>query len=163
MCAGLQAADLKVTPIQRDGRVFVSFELADAFLPDVRDAIHAGLPTTFSYRIDVRRAATSWFDRTVASVTISASVTFDNLTRRYQLSRVVDGRTQDVRPTEDESAVREWLTVFEQIPIASAAALELNGEYYVRIRANAQRRNAWFFLPWDREAILGQAKFTFIP
>ena len=49
--------DLTVTPIQRDGQVLVSFELTDAFSPDVRDAIQSGLPTTFSYEIDMRRGA----------------------------------------------------------------------------------------------------------
>ena len=161
--AVVQAADLNVTPIQRDGQVLVSFELTDGFSPDVRDAIHAGLPTTFSYQIDLRRSATSWFDRTIASVTIAASVRFDNLTRRYQMSRTIDGRTEEVLPTEDEGAVRRWLTSFEQIPVSRTSVLEANGEYYVRIRANAQRRNTLFFLPWDRDSILAQAKFTFIP
>lgn len=157
------APDLTVKPIQRDGHVLVSFELTDGFTPDVRDAIRSGLPTTFSYQIDLRRAAATWFDRTIASTRVAAIVRFDNLTRRYQLSRTVDGRVEEARPTEDEDAVRLWLTRFEQIPVLPTSLLEANGEYYVRIRANARPRNTWLVLPWDRGAILGEAKFTFIP
>jgi hypothetical protein len=152
--------DLTVTPIARDGQVVVSFDLSDGYTPEVRDAIHSGLLTTFSYELDLRRGATL-FDRTVASVTVSAVVRFDNLTRRYQMWRTVDGRVEDARPTEDQNAVRAWMTHFERVPLSATAALEANGEYYVRVRAHTRPHSAWWFWPWGGTA-LGQAKFTFI-
>jgi hypothetical protein len=154
--------DLKITPIQRDGKLVVSFELSEGLTPEVRDAIQSGLPTTFSYEIDLRLRS-SLMDRTVASVSMSATVRFDNLTRRYQMSRAIDGRIEDTKSTEDQAAVRQWMTAFERIPIASTAALEPNGEYYVRVRAVSRQRNSWFAWPWDHGAILGSARFTFIP
>lgn len=162
LVAAVRAQDLSVTPIARDGQVLVSFDLTDAFSSDVRDAIQSGLPTTFSYDAELRRGS-ALFDRTVASVTVEASVRFDNLTRRYQISRTVDGRVEDARPTEDQEAVRRWLTHFEQVPLSNTSALETNGEYYVRVRAHTRPRNTWFFWPWDRAGVFGQAKFTFIP
>jgi len=157
-----QMPDLSVAPLARDGQVLVSFDLTDAFSSDVRDAIQSGLPTTFSYDIELRRE-TTLFDRIVASMTIEASVRFDNLTRRYQMSRTVDGRVEDARPTEDPDTVRRWLTHFEQVPLSNTSALETNGEYYVRVRAHTRSRNTWFLWPWDRGGVLGHAKFTFIP
>lgn len=162
LAVAVRAQDLSVTPIARDGRVLVSFDLTDAFSSDVRDAIQSGLATTFSYDVELRRGS-AFFDRTVASVTIEASVRFDNLTRRYQVSRTVDGRVEDARPTEDQQAVRRWLTHFEQVPLSNTSTLETNGEYSVRVRAHTRPRNNWFFWPWDRGGVFGQAKFTFIP
>ena len=162
--ASLRAADagpdLTVTPIARDGQVLVSFDLRDGFAPDVRDAIQSGLATTFSYDVDLRRG-TTLFDRTVAAVTITATVRFDNLTRRYQMSRSFDGRMEDARPTEDQEAVRGWMTHFERILLSKTTALETNGEYDVRVRAHTRPHNAWFFWPWSG-TVLGHAKFTFI-
>ena len=152
--------DLTVTPIARDGRVIVSFDLSDGYTPEVRDAIRSGLLTTFSYELDLRRDS-ALFDRTVASVTVAAVVRFDNLTRRYQMWRTVDGRVEEARPTEDQNAVRAWMTHFERVPLAATAALETNGEYYVRVRAHTRPHSAWLFWPWSGTA-LGQAKFTFI-
>ena len=152
--------DLAVTPITRDGQVVVSFDLSDGFTSDVRDAIQSGLSTTFAYEVELRRGA-GLFDRTVASVTITAMVRFDNLTRRYQMSRAVDGRVEDARPTEDQDAVRAWMTHFERIAVSTSAPLEANGEYYVRVRAHTRPHNAWFFWPWGGTAF-GQAKFTFL-
>jgi hypothetical protein len=157
-----QSPEVSVTPIARDGQVLVSFDLTDAFSSDVRDAIQSGLPTTFSYDVELRRGSTL-FDRTVASVTVEAAVRFDNLTRRYQVSRTVDGRVDDARPTEDQEAVRRWLTHFEQVPLSKTSALETNGEYYIRVRVHTRPRNTWFLWPWDRGGVFGQAKFTFIP
>jgi hypothetical protein len=154
------APDLHVTPIERDGQVLVSFDLSDGFTQDVRDAIQSGLATSFSYDVELRRGAT-FFDRTVAAVSITATVHFDNLTRRYQMSRSLDGRVEDARPTDDEQAVRGWMTHFERVPLSATAALEANVEYYVRVRAHTRPHSGWFFWPWGGIA-LGQAKFTFI-
>jgi len=152
--------DVSVTPIARDGQVLVSFDLSDGFSDEVRDAIQSGLPTTFTYDVELRRGATL-FDRTIASVTVTATVRFDNLTRRYQMSRSFDGRVEDARPTDDPNVVKLWMTHFERIAVSTTSALEANGEYYVRVRAHTRPRNAWFFWPWGG-TVLGHAKFTFI-
>jgi hypothetical protein len=157
------APDLSVTPIARDGQVLVSFDLSDGLTADIRDAIQSGLATTFSYDVELRRGASAWFDQTIAEVTISATVRFDNLTRRYQMSRAVDGRVEDARPTEDAEAVARWMTHVERLPLSRTSGLEANAEYYVRVRAHTRPRNTWFFWPWDRGLVLGFAKFTFIP
>jgi len=154
------AADIAVTPIARDGQVVVSFDMIDAFTADVRDAIQSGLSTTFSYQVELRQGS-GLFDRTVAAVTVTATVRYDNLTRRYQLSRSVDGRVADVRPTEDHDAVRTWMTHFDRVPLLATTALETNGEYSIRVRGRTRPRNAWVFWPWGGTA-LGQAKFTFV-
>jgi hypothetical protein len=159
---GAETGELSVRPITREGQVFVSFELNDGVTPDVHDAIQSGLATTFSYDIVVSRDAATWFGRTVGSVTVAASVRFDNLTRRYQLTRSMDGRVEEARPTEDQSAIRAWLTRFEQVPVLNTALLETNGEYAIRVRAYARPHNTWFLWPWNRRTILGNAKFTFI-
>jgi hypothetical protein len=55
------------------------------------------------------------------------------------------------------------------IAVAHAAAqdlsvtIETNGEYYVRVRANARPRNTLFFWPWTSGSTFGRAKFTLIP
>src|SRR5262245_5311238 len=165
LIAALTTADadpgLSVTAIARDGHVLVSFDLAQAITPDVRDAIQSGLPTTFAYDVELRRGS-SWFDRTVAAVTVSATVRYDNLTRRYQMSRSVDGRVEEAKPTEEPSAIAGWMTHFERIPVSATSALEANGEYFVRVRARTRPRNGFFFWPWSG-TILGNATFTFIP
>lgn len=157
------AQDLRVTPLQRDGRVLVSFRLDDAFDDDVRAAIRSGLPTTFSYEVELRRGVTLWFDRTIASTTVSATVRYDTLTRRYQVTRMLDGRVESTpQVTDSEDTVRNLMVDFDKLPLFETALLEPNVEYYLRVRARTSPRNAWFLWPWGRHKASGRASFTFI-
>jgi hypothetical protein len=152
---------IQVTPLARDGRVLVTFRLTNAFSEEVRAAIHSGLTITFVYDIDLKRSSTLWLDRTMAQATVIATVRYDNLTRRYHVTRREDGRIERADTVEREDVARDWLTIFEKLPLFSSAMLERNAEYYVRIRAHTMPRNASFVWPWER-GIAGLAKFTFI-
>ena len=85
--------------------------------------------------------STVWFDRTLATATVTASVQYDNLTRRYQLSRSIDGRVDAAEVTDDEADVERWITSVDRLSLFSTAGLEPNAEYYVRVRARARPRS----------------------
>ena len=154
---------IQVTPLVRDGRVYVSFQLSDAFEnEEILTAIHSGLTITFIYDVELRRSAPAWLHRTIESSTVSAGVRYDNLARRYQVTLNADGRTEDSRTLERESLVREWLTRFNRLDLFSAARLEPNAEYYVRVRARTTPRSASFVWPWQGTDVSGLAKFTFL-
>ena len=138
------AQAIQVTPLVRDGHVYVSFQLSDAFENE-----------------EIRGAA-GWLDRTIQSSTVSAGVRFDNLARRYHVTLNADGRTEDSRTLERESLAREWLTRFDRLDLFSNARLEPNAEYYVRVRARTTPRNASFVWPWQGTDVSGLAKFTFL-
>lgn len=161
--AVVAAAELHVQPLAREGRVFVSFELADGVDGEVLEAIHSGLLTTFTYDVELRREVALWFDRTLQAAKVSATVQYDNLTRQHQLQVLVDGRVQDARVTADPDAVRRALTVFERLPLFTTDGLDPNGEYDVRVRARTRPRGGWFLWPFDRGTATGRARFTFIP
>jgi hypothetical protein len=154
---------VRVTPLPRDGEVYVSFALDGGVTDEVRETIASGLQTAFVYDFELRRDVPGWVDRTIATASVTASVQYDNLTRRHQLSRSVDGRVEAARVTEDIGDVVRWLTTFERLPLFSTAELEPNSEYYVRVRARARPRSTWSLLPWDRGGAWGHAKFTFLP
>jgi len=155
--------EVAVTPLWRDGQLLVSFELTDGVTADMRDAIQSGLPTSYAYDVEIRRGESSWFGRALSSLTVTATVRFDNLTRRYQLSRTLGAHGETTSTTGNEDTVRRWLTRFDQIPVLTTTALEANGEYSVRVRVHTKPRTAWFLWPWDRGSFFGNAKFTFIP
>jgi hypothetical protein len=157
------AQAIQVTPLVRDGRVYVSFRLSDAFdNEDITAAIHSGLTITFVYDVELRRAAAVWLDRTIESSTVSAGVRYDNLARRYQVTLNADGRQEGSRTLEREDLAREWLTRFDRLDLFSSARLEPNAEYYVRVRARTMPRNASFVWPWQGTDVAGLAKFTFL-
>ena len=154
---------IQVTPIVRDGRVLVSFKLSDAFNnEEIRAAIHSGLTITFVYDVDLRRGAAAWVDRTIDSATLSAGVQYDNLARRYHVTRRADGRLEDTKTIDREDLARRWLTEFDRLNLFSSERLEQNVEYYVRVRARTTPRNTTFVWPWQITDVAGLAKFTFL-
>ena len=158
---GVQA--IHVTPLVRDGRVFVSFKLSEAFdNQEIRAAIHSGLTITFVYDVELRRGASLWLDRTLDAATVSAGVQYDNLTRRYHVTLRADGRLEDSNILEREDRARAWLTEFDRLNLFSADRLEPNLEYYVRVRARTTPRNTVFVWPWQGTDVAGLAKFTFL-
>jgi hypothetical protein len=153
---------MRIVPIVRDSQVLVSWELTDGFTGDVRAAIHSGLQTTFTYTIELRLAVPAWVDRTIATAVVSNSVQYDNLTRRHNVVRTIDGHVEEALVTEDEAVVRQLMTTFQRLPLFRTSKLEPNREYYVRVRATARPSNGSILWPWGAGAT-GMAKFTFIP
>ena len=131
------ADTLRIVPLVRDGQLLVSCHLADGYTSDVRDVVQSGLRTTFTYTVELRLKVPVWVDRTIDSAVVTTTVQFDNLTRRHSISRLIDGRVEDARVTEDEATVREWLTAFDKLPLFRTSRLEPNREY---LRRRARRR-----------------------
>ena len=132
------AEGVRIVPLVRDDAVLVSFELTDGYTPAVKDAVHSGLKTTFTYEIELRQDVPAWVDRTIATSVITNSVQYDNLTRRATLTRTLDGHVESTETTEDEAVIRQWMTTFQKMPLFKTAELETNREYYVRVRATAR-------------------------
>jgi hypothetical protein len=157
----LAAADLRIVPLVREDQVLVTFELSDGFTGEVRDAIHSGLKTTFTYTVDLRLEVPVWVDRTIATAVVTNSVEYDNLTRTSTIVRTVDGKVETTQVTSDDEVVRQVMTSFQRLPLFRTSILEPNREYYVRISATARPSNGAFLWPWG-SGTSGQAKFTFI-
>jgi Domain of unknown function (DUF4390) len=155
------AQTVQVTPLAKDDRILVTLRLSDVFTDEVRAAMHSGLRITFVYDIELKRSTALWVDRTIATATVTASVEYDILKRRYLATRREDGRMDRVDYLEREEAARQWLTEFDKLPLFSSAGLEGNSEYYLRVRAHTMPRNASFVWPWEG-GVAGLAKFTFL-
>jgi hypothetical protein len=155
------AEGVRIVPLVRDDAVLVSFELTDGYTPAVKDAVHSGLKTTFTYEIELRQDVPAWVDRTIATSVVTNSVQYDNLTRRATLTRTLDGHVDSTETTEDEAVISLWMTTFHKMPLFKTAELEQNREYYVRVRATARPTNGSMLWPWG-SGISGITKFTFL-
>jgi hypothetical protein len=155
------AEGVRIIPLVRDDAVLVSFELTDGYTPEVKDAVHSGLKTTFTYTVELRQDVPAWVDRTIATSVITNSVQYDNLTRRATLTRTLDGHVDSVETTEEESVIKQWMTTFQKMPLFKTGELEQNREYYVRVRATARPTNGSMLWPWG-SGISGMTKFTFL-
>ena len=159
--AAQSATGFRIVPIVREDKVYVTFVLADGFTEDVRAAIQSGLKTTFTYDVELRLDVPGWVDRTIGTSTITANVEYNNLLRRYTLTRTVDGRQDEQEQVENEGKVRQWMTNLKDLPLFKTSILEPNREYYVRVRATARPSNGSLLWPFG-SGTSAMAKFTFI-
>ena len=156
------ADDIRVTPLVRDGDLLLSFSAPGAVTEELREAIRSGMVITFTYDVSLRQGAFLWFDRTLADAEVAAGVRYDNLTRTYHVTRMVDGRVIWSESSASEEQVRGWLTEFERLKLFAATALTPNAEYAVEIRARISPRRAWSLWPFGRHDATGRAPFTYI-
>lgn len=155
------ATGFRIVPIVREDKVYVTFVLADGFTEDVRAAIQSGLKTTFTYDVELRLDVPGWVDRTIGTSTVTANVEYNNLLRRYTLTRVVDGRQDEPEYADNEGKVRQWMTSLKDLPLFKTSLLETNREYYVRVRATARPSNGSLLWPFG-SGTSAMAKFTFV-
>lgn len=161
--ATVAAAEVKVTTLVADGKIYASFAAPDAFSNDARDVIKSGLPMSFVFVVDLKRAATLWFDHTLATTTVTSSVKLDTLTGMYQVSKLQNDKTIWSDRTTQEDQMRAWLTGFDRVAIATPEPLEPNAEYYVQVTVHlSPRRTFSLWPPWGHDDGSGRADFTFI-
>ena len=153
---------LRVRPIQRDGQVLVTFALDGGLTDEMKAVVSSGLRTVFTYTVELKLKVPAWVDRTVATAVVSASVDYDNLTRRHTVSQAKNGRVEQSFVVEDPAQVAQMVTNFERLPLFDTKQLEANREYYVLVRADARPRSSAALWPWSGTAS-GFARFTFIP
>ena len=154
---------ITVAPVARGDIVLVSFSTARAVTPSVEQVIASGLPTTFTYDVELRRPSWWWFDKLVASARIAVTVVFEPLTRRYHVTLMQDGRVAEERTTDRADEVQRWVSVFERLPLFTTRELEANTGYDVHVRGRTSPRRTWSFWPWARPSAHGSAGFTFVP
>jgi len=152
---------LRVRPLVRDGQVLVTFSLDGGLTDEMKAVVQSGLRTVFTYTVELKLKVPAWVDRTVASVVVSTSVDFDNLTRRHTISQALDGRVEESFVVEDPNQVGQMVTHFDRLPLFDTKVLEPNREYYVLVRADARPRSTASLWPFSGTAS-GSAKFTFI-
>jgi hypothetical protein len=154
---------IRVTPQARDGVVVVSFATEHALTAPVEQAIRSGLPTTFTYDVELRQSSMFWFDKLVGSARIAVMVRYEALTRRYHVSLMQDGRVAEARETDQIKDVRRWVSVFQGLPLFTTRELRRTTAYYVRVRGLTTPRSTWSLWPWRRPSAIGSAALTFLP
>lgn len=159
------AADVKVTPLVTDGRVVARFTASDHWTAAVRDQLQTGNIVTFDYTAELRRSATLWPDAVLARTSIAAAAKLDTLIGGYTVTRQRNGQMFKFDKVKEETEVRDWLTVIDQIQFDPQSPLKVNTEYYVYVElVITPRRDVSLLaiLPGGGHDGSGRAEFTFI-
>jgi hypothetical protein len=129
--------------------VSVHFTLADAFHSDETSrALQSGLPTSFTYVIEIYRDRPHWFDEGVGRSRIEVIATFNSVTREYLLNYRRDRRLVRSETFSDIETLEKRMTTIDETDLFDIGRRR---PYKLKVRVKADLRRGWLFylVPWE--------------
>lgn len=140
-------AGIAALSLVRDGAaLLVSFRLDCALDARTWEKIESGLPTGFTYDIEVRRLRRRWFDRRVGLTRLQVVAMYNALTREYLVNFKRDGELYASRVVTSAADLERAMTVFDKLP-----SIEIDedaaGRLVLRVRAELRSRTRLGLIP----------------
>jgi len=131
------------------GRVSVRFTLAGAFdNAEMIEALKSGLPTSFTYSIEIFRDRPNWFDDSIAKASVEVICTYNSLTREYLLNYRRDRRLVRSETFTDLTALERQMSTVEERDL-----FDIGGRkpWKLKVRAKADLMRGWlmYVIPWE--------------
>ena len=131
------------------GKVSVRFNLAGAFdNPEMIEALRSGLPTSFTYSIEIFRDRPNWFDDSIARARVEVICTYNSLTREYLLNYRRDRRLVRSETFSELAALERQMTTIEEKDIFDIGTRK-PWKLKVRVKADLMRGWLMYVIPWE--------------
>jgi hypothetical protein len=147
--AAAPAPDIEnLTATAANGRVSVRFSLTGAFTDgELVEALQSGVPTSFTYIVEIFRDRPNWFDDGIDRARIEVICTFNSVTREYLLNYRRDDRLVRSETFPDLPSLERGMTRVEE-----AGLFDVTGRktYKLKVRARADLMHGWvlYVIPW---------------
>ena len=136
--------------------VLVYARLTNSFTKDMEAAILAGVPTTFTFLMDLYQERRGWLDKKLIRLTVRHTIKYDIVKKLFIVS--ADGEREPTLFQDYESAKRAMADL-NGFPLAPIKSLKRNEYYYVQIKAKLDKvrlplylEYVFFFVSlWDFE------------
>lgn len=131
------------------GKVSVRFSLTGAFdNPQMLEALQSGLPTSFTYTVEIFRDRPNWFDDGIATSHVEVICTFNSLTREYLLNYRRDRRLVRSQTFTDLRALERAMTTVEETDFFDIGTRKPH-KLRVRVKADLMRGWLMYIIPWE--------------
>jgi hypothetical protein len=131
------------------GRVSVRFTLDGAFRnSEMVEALQSGLPTSFTYNIEIYRDRPRWFNEDVGRSRVEVICTFNSVTREYLLNYRRDRKLVRSETFTDLAALVRQMTTIDE---PSLFDIGTHKPYKLRVRVKADLMRGWlmYVIPWE--------------
>jgi hypothetical protein len=149
-----EIGDLLVT--NNTTHLLVYARAMNCFTNDMEAAILAGIPTTFTFLVDLYQVRTRWLDKKLIRLTIRHTIKYDNVKRLFYVSSNGD---KEPASFKDYESAKRAMTDLNGVPVTLLKALKKGEYYYVQIKAKLDKvrlplhmEYVFFFVSlWDFE------------
>lgn len=138
-----------LTATAANGRVSIRFNLAGAFAHgEVVEGLQSGVPTSFTYVVEIFRDRPNWFDDGLAASRIEVICTFNSVTREYLLNYRRDNRLVRSETFTDLAALERAMTSISE---ADFFDIGRRKPYKLKVRVKADLMRGWlmYVIPWQ--------------
>lgn len=130
-------------------KVSVRFSLVNGLANgEMVEALEAGLPTSFTYVVEIFRDRPNWFDDGIARARIEVICTFNSVTREYLLNYRRDRKLVRSETFTDFATLITRMTNIEERDL-----FEIGKRQYfklkVRVKADLMRGWLLYVVPWE--------------
>ena len=116
----------------------------NAFPEKIREAIQSGVPTTFTFYINLYRVRGLWLDKRVQDINLSHTVKYDALKNEYVVTRSWEGNRPLTVKTMDEA--KRLMSEVDSLAIVPLNQLKKGEQYQIRAKAELDRMTLRFYL-----------------
>jgi hypothetical protein len=110
--------------------------VTDCFTKDMNAAILAGVPTTFTFLIELYQVRPLWLDKNLVRLTISHTIKYDNVKRIFY---VYTGNDTGPTSFQDYESAKRAMADVNGISIMPMNSLKRNEYYYIRAKAKLDK------------------------
>ena len=139
----------RLTAVAANGQVSIHFAMTRAFDdPETVEAIQSGVPTSFTYVVEIYRDRPNWFDEGIARSRIQVIATYNSVTREYLLNYRRDHRLIRSETFSDLPTLEHRMTSIDE---PSLFDIGNRRPYKIKVRVKADLRRGWllYFIPWE--------------
>ena len=138
-----------LTATAAQGKVSVRFTLDGAFAnSEIVEALQSGLPTTFTYSVEIYRDRPWWLNDDVGRSKIEVICTFNSVTREYLLNYRRDRRLVRSETFSDLATLVKRMTTIDEPDLFDIGTRK---SYKLRVRVKADLMRGWvmYIIPWE--------------
>lgn len=148
LAAPVSSGEPRITgvKVETSSPLRVSFAVADAFNSDIEEAIKSGIPTSFTYLVDLGRPSLLWFDEGLGSWEFRHTVKYDTLREEYTVVMDEVGR-QGVK-TKDFDEMKRLMTTVGDVEFMPSRPLVTGEKYRLRVKAELKTTRFPFLLDY---------------
>ena len=132
-----------------NGRVTVQFSLTGAFQSEqVLQGLQSGVPTSFTYVVEIFRDRPNWFDEGISRSRIEVITTYNSVTREYLLNYRRDRKLVRSETFTDFATLQQRMTSIREPDLFDIGKRR---PYKVKVRVKADLSHAWvlYIIPWE--------------
>ena len=132
-----------------NGKVSVRFNLVAVFDSEqVIQALQSGVPTSFTYVVEIFRDRPNWFDDGISRSRIEVITTYNSVTREYLLNYRRDRKLVRSETFTDLATLQQRMTTIDEPDLFDIGRRR---PYKLKVRVKADLAHAWllYFIPWE--------------